>query len=886
MNKFVFSFSESGSLTVDSIKKITDFENLYDNKNNNILKSLLGGKGFYLANMTNMGLPIPAGFTITTQACQDYYKNNKTLSSEILSEIKENIIKLEHVSNKKFVSPDQDSKDIMPLLVSVRSGAKISMPGMMDTILNLGLNDNSAQKLVNITKNKEFVWDTYARFIQMFSSIVKNVPKSEFIKIESNDYDFLTKSKIYKKIYEKFTNTSFPENPYEQLHEAVKAIFDSWHNPRAKFYRKMNKITEDGGTAVNVQMMVFGNMGDDSGTGVAFSRNPITGEKKIFGEYLINAQGEDVVAGIRTPEPIGKLQLKMPDIYAKFEDITQKLESEYHDMQDMEFTIENKKLFMLQTRSGKRSAQAAIKIAVDLVRENKITKQEAIMRIKPEQIDFFMHSGFDQETLENLKPISKGLAASPGAAVGRVVFNASEAKQWVANGEKVILVRQETSPEDIEGMQTAEGILTARGGMTSHAAVVARGMGRCCVVGCEQINIANDCFYVDNTKISKGDVISIDGSTGNIYSGSIKTSYNKISPEFNIFMGWVDMYKKLTVYANADSSIDIKKALELGAEGVGLCRTEHMFFKKNRINIIRKMIISDTKKDRQDALDELFMFQKEDFIKMFLEIKNLPLVIRLLDPPLHEFLPESNELQAEISRDLHISLRDLKTKISQLHEVNPMMGHRGCRLFISYPEIAEMQVKAIITAALEVQNILKNIEIIPEIMIPLVGNIKEIKFIKNIINNTANIIINNKKLKYKIGTMIELPRAVIIADKLAEESDFFSFGTNDLTQMTFGFSRDDASKFLKNYYENNIYDSDPFEHIDESGVGELISLGSKLGKQQKSSLKIGVCGEHGGDPISIKFFDKLNLDYISCSPFRIPVAKLAAAQANINRSKV
>lgn len=864
---------------------------------NGKMRSILGGKGANLAEMTSLGMPVPQGFTVSTQACIKYYSDNKTISEDITTQIKDNICSLESMSGKKFGNSNN------PLLLSVRSGARASMPGMMDTILNLGLTDACCESLAKITNNPRFAYDSYRRFIQMFSDVVMEVPKHKFEEILSESKkekgilldtdlsaDDLKEIIVkFKKLYKEETKSDFPEDPYYQLMESIKAVFRSWDNPRANVYRRMNGIPYSWGTAVNVQMMVFGNFGENSGTGVAFSRNPATGEDELFGEYLINAQGEDVVAGIRTPQSISHLKEIMPEIYDEFYKYAKKLEDHYKDMQDMEFTIESGKLYMLQTRNGKRTAKAALKIATDLVKENKITEDEAILRVDPKQLDALLHPQFNPKALKKSKPMGQGLAASPGAACGRVVFTAEDAKSWSKNGEKIILVRNETSPEDIEGMNAAEGILTVMGGMTSHAAVVARGMGTCCISGCSEIKIdyKEKYFTLSDSKIYEGDYISLDGSTGYIYSGQIETIPSEISGDFETLMNWADKYRRLEIRANADTPKDIMQSIKYGAEGVGLCRTEHMFFEGERIKAVRQMIVSKTEDERNRALDKLLPFQKKDFKEMFDMLKGLPMTIRLLDPPLHEFLPTKDEDIEEIANEMMISVKELKSIIEGLHEFNPMMGHRGCRLAVSYPEIASMQTKAIIEAAIESQKSNPEYNICPEIMIPLVGDEKELKFVKNIISQTADKIISESDLDltYKIGTMIEVPRAAIMADRIAQEAEFFSFGTNDLTQMTFGFSRDDISKFINTYYDRKIYESDPFEHVDKDGVGSLIRLACDLGRKTNPGLKIGVCGEHGGDPASIEFFDKLGLNYVSCSPFRVPIARLAAARSAVKSEK-
>ncbi len=860
---------------------------------NGKMRKLLGGKGANLAEMTSLGLPVPYGFTVSTEACTAYYNDGKNISEEIKNQVIERLNELEKLSGKKFGNKEN------PLLLSVRSGARVSMPGMMDTILNLGLNDEVVEGLAKVTGNPRFAYDSYRRFIQMFSDVVMEIPKNYFEDIIDNvkkqkgaklDTELTTEDlknivKLFKNVYHENIKEAFPSNPQKQLMESIKAVFRSWDNPRANTYRRMNDIPYSWGTAVNVQMMVFGNSGENSGTGVAFTRNPATGENKLFGEYLINAQGEDVVAGIRTPSHIDSLKDIMPNIYKEFSDIAQKLENHYLDMQDMEFTIENGKLYMLQTRNGKRTAEAALKIAVDLVDEGKISEKDALLRVDPKQLDSLLHPQFCKKALEKATPIGKGLAASPGAACGKVVFSADDAKKLNSHGEKVILVRLETSPEDIEGMAVSEGILTVRGGMTSHAAVVARGMGTCCVSGCNDIRIneKEGFFELGNQKICKGDYISLNGSTGDIYGQKIETSSAEISGNFKKFMDWADKFRKLDVRANADTPKDVEQAISFGASGIGLCRTEHMFFDGKRIKAIRKMIVSKTKEERETALNEILPYQQKDFEKIYEALKGLPMTIRLLDPPLHEFLPQNENDIKELSEELSMSVSELKSIISDLHEFNPMMGHRGCRLDVSYPEIAVMQTKAIINAAISVMRKHPNYNIEPEIMIPLIGDIKELIFVKNIISNTADYLIKESQLdvKYKVGTMIEIPRAALIADEIAKQADFFSFGTNDLTQMTFGFSRDDAGKFLKYYYDNKIYEFDPFERVDETGVGKLIHMAYELGKKANPKLKVGVCGEHGGNPISIEFFNKIGLDYVSCSPYRVPIARLAATQAAI-----
>lgn len=865
------------------------------NEGNSKMRNLLGGKGANLAEMTNLGLPIPQGFTITTEACNNYYEQNCSISDEIVAQIYENLKKLEEVSGKKF----GDEKN--PLLLSVRSGARVSMPGMMDTILNLGLNDCVINGLIDKTGNPRFVYDSYRRFIQMFSDVVMEINKDLFEHIidaqkklrgisldtELSVEDLQEIILKFKQLYKEHIGEDFPQDAKCQLISAVRAVFKSWNNPRAIYYRRMNCIPSDWGTAVNIQSMVFGNMGETSGTGVAFTRNPATGEKEIYGEYLINAQGEDVVAGVRTPKSISLLKDDMPKVYEQFIEIANKLEKHYRDMQDMEFTIEEGKLYFLQTRNGKRTAQAALKIACDLVDDNIITKEEAVLRIDANTLDQLLHPGFTSGALKENKPIGKGLAASPGAATGRVYFTAKDAKNAADRGNKVILVRAETSPDDIEGMHVSQGILTVRGGMTSHAAVVARGMGTACVSGCSEVKIneLEKKFTLGNVVISEGDYISLDGSTGNIYYGMLETESGSISGNFERVMKWADEFRKLEIRANADTPEDALKAVEFGAEGIGLCRTEHMFFNAGRIPVICTMILSNTKQQREEALNELIKFQKEDFIGIYKALKGMPVTVRFLDPPLHEFLPTSNAEIDYLANKLNETRGEIFSRIDNLREFNPMMGHRGCRLDISYPEIAVMQARAIAEAAIEVNKI-SDFEVKPEIMIPLVGDIRELKFVKNVVVETINKVCKEKnyKLIYKIGTMIEIPRAALLADEIAEEAEFFSFGTNDLTQMTFAFSRDDAEKFLPEYYKNGVYDFDPFQNIDKKGVGKLIDTAVKLGRSSKEDLHIGVCGEHGGDPNSIEFFSEVGVDYVSCSPYRVPIARLAAAQAEINKN--
>ena len=855
------------------------------------MRNLLGGKGANLAEMTNLGMPIPQGFTVTTEACTDYYNSGKKITEEIQGQIFEALKWLEAEQGKQF----GDVND--PLLVSVRSGARASMPGMMDTILNLGLNDISVEGFAKKTGNPRFAYDSYRRFIQMFSDVVMEVPKSFFEKIidelkEEKGVHFdteLTAEDLkeliarFKKIYsENMEGAEFPQDPRVQLMEAVKAVFRSWDNPRAIVYRRMNDIPGDWGTAVNVQAMVFGNMGDTSGTGVAFTRNPSTGAKGIFGEYLINAQGEDVVAGVRTPQPITRLAEDMPECYAQFMELAMKLENHYRDMQDMEFTIQEGKLYFLQTRNGKRTAQAALQIACDLVDEGKITPQEAVLRIEAKSLDQLLHPAFDPEALKSGEVIGSALPASPGAAAGRVYFTADEAKMAHMRGDRVILVRLETSPEDIEGMHASEGILTVRGGMTSHAAVVARGMGTCCVSGCGEIKIDEEAkvFSLGGYTFHEGDYISLDGSTGKIYKGDIETVEASVSGNFGRIMMWADKFRKLQVRTNADTPADTENAVKLGAEGICLCRTEHMFFDPERIPKIRKMILSDTQEAREAALMELLPYQKEDFKAMYKALKGRPMTIRYLDPPLHEFVPtEEADIEA-LAKDMGLTKEQVQQKCNELHEFNPMMGHRGCRLAVTFPEIAKMQTRAVIEAAIEVKEEC-DYDIVPEIMIPLVGDKKELKFVKTVVDDTAKQVMDEKKIyiNYHVGTMIEIPRAALLADEIAEEAEFFSFGTNDLTQMTFGFSRDDAGKFLSSYYESKIYESDPFAKLDQNGVGKLVKMAAEKGRSTRKDLKLGICGEHGGDPSSVEFCHQVGLNYVSCSPFRVPIARLAAAQA-------
>ena len=866
------------------------------NEGNAGMKNLLGGKGANLAEMTSLGIPVPQGFTVTTEACNKYYEDGKLISQDIINEIYEKLKVLEEETGKKFGSVTN------PLLVSVRSGARVSMPGMMDTILNLGLNDDSVEALAKLTNNERFAYDSYRRFIQMFSDVVMGVEKRLFedlidkvkakkgvyfdTDLDANDLKELVLE--FKNLYKKEKNENFPTDPKVQLIEAITAVFRSWDNPRAIVYRRLNDIPGEWGTAVNVQQMVFGNKGETSGTGVAFSRNPATGENKIYGEYLMNAQGEDVVAGIRTPQPISKLEEQNPKIYNQFVNIVNKLEKHYRDMQDMEFTIEDGVLYFLQTRNGKRTAQAALKIAVDLVNENMLSKEEAILKVEPKQLDTLLHPTFDMENLKTVKAVAKGLPASPGAACGKIAFTAEEAKERNGNGEKVVLVRLETSPEDIEGMIASEGILTVRGGMTSHAAVVARGMGTCCVAGCSSIKVNenNRTLEINGNLLTDNDYISIDGSTGNVYSGEVKTVLPEITGYFATFMGWADEIRKLGVRTNADTPKDTRQAIHFGAEGIGLCRTEHMFFAEDRIAAVREMIVAKSLEQRERALNKILPMQREDFIKMYEELQGKPANIRLLDPPLHEFLPTEEQDIVALAIEMNIKVDDLRNTINDLHEFNPMMGHRGCRLDVSYPEIAKMQTRAIIEAAICVKKG-KGYDVKPEIMIPLVGEIKELKYVKDLIVKEATSIIEESgiDLEYKIGTMIEIPRAAITADEIAKEAEFFSFGTNDLTQMTFGFSRDDAGKFLKDYYDKKIYEQDPFAKLDQKGVGSLIKVAIEKAKSTRPNLKLGVCGEHGGDPSSVEFFHNVGLDYVSCSPFRVPVARLAAAQAQVKNKR-
>ena len=858
------------------------------------MRELLGGKGANLAEMTNLGMPVPQGFTVTTEACTRYYTDGKVIGDDIVEQIYAALAETEKVAGKKF----GDDKD--PFLVSVRSGARASMPGMMDTILNLGLTDVSVVGLANLTNNPHFAYDAYRRFIAMFSDVVMEIPKNEFeavldefkekkgVKYDRDlSADDLKEVVVrFKEIYKKHMGVDFPQDPKVQLMEAVKAVFRSWDNPRAIYYRRMNDIPGDWGTAVNVQSMVFGNMGETSGTGVAFTRNPSTGEKKLYGEYLLNAQGEDVVAGIRTPEPISHLQEQMPDVYQQFVDIATKLEAHYRDMQDMEYTIERGKLYMLQTRNGKRTAAAALKIAVDLVDEGVLSEEEAVLKVEPKQLDTLLHPNFDAAAVKKAPVIAKGLPASPGAATGGIYFTADEAAEHGKNKEKVILVRRETTPEDIEGMDFSQGILTVFGGMTSHAAVVARGMGRAAVVGCGALKIDEEAktLTVGDKVYHEGDFISLDGSTGNVYDGQIATVEASISGEFARFMGWADAARRLRVRTNADTPRDTKQAVKFGAEGIGLCRTEHMFFEADRIAAVREMILADTKEQREKALAKILPMQQGDFEAMYKALEGKPMTVRYLDPPLHEFVPhvDMKEEIDELAKNLGITSEEVIHKINALHESNPMMGHRGCRLAVTYPEIAEMQTRAVLQAAIDVTREC-GYNIVPEIMIPLVGSKKELAFVKSIVDETAKKVFEEQgmTLEYHVGTMIEIPRAAVTADEIAEEAEFFSFGTNDLTQMTFGFSRDDAGKFLGAYYDNKIFESDPFARLDTDGVGKLVQMAAKLGRQTHPNLKLGICGEHGGDPSSVMFCHKVGLNYVSCSPFRVPIARLAAAHAAI-----
>ena len=872
-NKFVYSFHEGSKE----------------------MKSLLGGKGANLAEMTNIGLPVPPGFTITTKACINFYDEGKTLWPSLIDEIKLHLAEVEKTLNKRF------SDEENPLLVSVRSGAVFSMPGMMDTILNLGLNDKAVKGLAKSTGNERFAYDSYRRFIQMFSDVAMEIPKVRFESLLEemkekkgvhNDTDLDSEDlkalvEMYKKVYFEEKHEEFPQDPMKQLELAIKAVFESWNNPRAMIYRKLNDIPHDLGTAVNVQSMVFGNMGDKSGTGVAFTRNPADGENKLFGEFLINAQGEDVVAGIRTPNEISELKDIMPEVYSQFVDATKKLEHHYKDMQDIEFTIENERLFLLQTRAGKRTAHAAINVAVDLVDENLISKEEAIMRIEPNQLDQLLHPMFEPKALADAQIIAKGLPASPGAASGKIYFHADDVVAAKARGEKSILVRQETSPEDIEGMVAAEGILTARGGMTSHAAVVARGMGKCCVAGCSEIRVdeTSKIIKVKNEIIKEGEFISLDGSAGTVYRGEIIKIQPELSGNFEKFMTWVDEFRRLKVRTNADTPKDAAQAVVFGAEGIGLCRTEHMFFDEKRIPAVRRMIVSTTLEERKKALDELLPMQRKDFYEIYEAMGERPVTVRLLDPPLHEFLPHGEEDIKSLAESMNIAFEDLKDRIEDLAEFNPMLGHRGCRLAVTYPEIYRMQTRAIIEAALDIKK--SGMEsILPEIMIPLIGDVVELKYVKKEIEEEIQLVFEerNDKVNYLIGTMIEVPRAAITADEIATEAEFFSFGTNDLTQMGYGFSRDDAGKFLSDYESKGIFEKSPFEVLDQKGIGKLMEIAVDLGKKTRANIKLGICGEHGGEPSSVEFCHRLGLDYVSCSPYRVPIARLAAAQAVIKES--
>ena len=860
---------------------------------NATMRNLLGGKGANLAEMTNLGLPVPQGFTITTEACTQYYEDGRKINDEIMAQIMESITKMEEITGKKFGDKEN------PLLVSVRSGARASMPGMMDTILNLGLNETVVNVIAEKSGNARWAWDCYRRFIQMYSDVVMEVGKKYFeelidkmkaergvtFDVELTADDLKELAAQFKAEYKEKIGADFPDDPKEQLMGAVKAVFRSWDNPRANVYRRDNDIPYSWGTAVNVQSMAFGNMGDDCGTGVAFTRDPATGEKKLMGEFLINAQGEDVVAGVRTPMPIAKMEEEFPEAFAQFTQVCKTLEDHYRDMQDMEFTVENKKLYMLQTRNGKRTAQAALKIACDLVDEGMRTEEEAVAMIDPRNLDTLLHPQFDAAALKAATPMGKGLGASPGAACGKIVFTADDAVEWAARGEKVVLVRLETSPEDITGMKSAQGILTVRGGMTSHAAVVARGMGTCCVSGCGDIAMdeANKKFTLAGKEFHEGDAISIDGTTGNIYDGIIPTVDATIAGEFGRIMAWADKFRTMKVRTNADTPADAKKARELGAEGIGLCRTEHMFFEEDRIAAFREMICADTVEEREAALEKILPYQQGDFEALYEALEGNPVTIRFLDPPLHEFVPTEEEDIKKLADAQGKTVEEIKTIIDSLHEFNPMMGHRGCRLAVTYPEIAKMQTKAVIRAAINVQKAHADWTVKPEIMIPLVGDIKELKYVKKVVVETADaeIAAAGSDLKYEVGTMIEIPRAALTADEIAKEADFFCFGTNDLTQMTYGFSRDDAGKFLDAYYDAKIFENDPFAKLDQTGVGKLMEMAISLGKPVNPNLHIGICGEHGGDPSSVEFCNKIGLDYVSCSPFRVPIARLAAAQAAI-----
>ena len=868
MHKYVYLFSEG----------------------NGNMRELLGGKGANLAEMTNLGMPVPQGFTISTEACTRYYEDGEKIAQDIEDQIYEYLKKMEEITGKKFGDPHN------PLLVSVRSGSRASMPGMMDTILNLGLNDEVVESFAKITGNPRFAYDSYRRFIQMYSDVVMEVGKKYFeelidemkaekgVKLDTElDADDLKKlAEQFKAEYKAKLGVDFPSDPREQLMGAVKAVFRSWNNQRAIVYRRMNDIPSSWGTAVNLQSMVFGNTGDESGSGVAFTRNPATGDPHLYGEFLMNAQGEDVVAGIRTPQSIDQLKEVMPEVYDQFAAIADKLEKHYKDMQDMEFTIEKGKLYMLQTRNGKRTAQAALKIAVDMVDEGMLTKEEAIMKVEPKQLDALLHPQFDAESLKAATPVTKGLPASPGAACGKVYFTAAEAVAAAQDGNKVVLVRLETSPEDIEGMAAAQGVMTVRGGMTSHAAVVARGMGTCCVAGCGEVKMNEEekYFLIGDKKVCEGDYISIDGSTGNVYLGEIKTVPASMTGDFGRFMGWADEIRTLKVCTNADTPRDAEQAVRFGAEGIGLCRTEHMFFEADRIKAMREMIVSKNEEQRRKALEKLLPMQRGDFEGLFMAMGGRPVTIRFLDPPLHEFLPQEEEDIIEIAGEMNMSVADLKQIIADLHEFNPMLGHRGCRLAVTYPEIAEMQTRAVIEAAINVKKA-TGLDIEPEIMIPLVGMVNELKFVKNVVTKTADEIIaqSGVEMKYLVGTMIEIPRAAVTADEIAQEAEFFSFGTNDLTQMGFGFSRDDVGKILNAYYDKKIMERDPFASLDQDGIGQLVKMAVEKGKKTRPDIKLGVCGEHGGDPASVEFFHKIGLNYVSCSPYRVPIARLAAAQA-------
>ncbi len=864
---------------------------------NGSMRELLGGKGANLAEMTNLGMPVPQGFTVTTEACNQYYEDGEKINEEIMAEIMANLQTLEEMTGKKLGSAEN------PLLVSVRSGARASMPGMMDTILNLGINDEVVKTIAERTNNERFAYDSYRRFIQMFSDVVMGLSKAKFeviidelkekkgvkLDTELDAEDLKVMVDCFKEFYRENLHEDFPTDPKVQLEKAVEAVFRSWNNPRAIYYRRMNDIPSSWGTAVNVQMMVFGKMGNDCGTGVAFTRNPATGERKLFGEFLMNAQGEDVVAGVRTPQTIDQLKEIMPEAYEQFVAICDKLEHHYKDMQDMEFTIENRKLYMLQTRNGKRTAAAALKVACDMVEEGLITTDDALMMVDPKQLDSLLHPQFDAEELKAAAVIAHGLPASPGAACGQIVFNAAEAIKAAGLGRKVVLVRLETSPEDIEGMDVAQGILTVRGGMTSHAAVVARGMGRCCVSGCGEIviNEEENSFTVGGKTYHEGDWISLDGSTGNVYGQAVKTVPAQISGNFETFMKWADARRVLKVRTNADTPKDARQAVEFGAEGIGLVRTEHMFFEAKRIMAMREMIVSKTSEQRKAALAKLLPMQRGDFEGIYEAMQGLPVTIRYLDPPLHEFLPTSSADIASLAEEMNLDVNELKAVIASLHEFNPMMGHRGCRLAISYPEIAEMQTRAVIEAAINVNKAHPDYHIVPEIMIPLVGDKAELAYVKNIVDDTAKKVIeeNQVELQYMVGTMIEIPRAALLADEIAEEARFFSFGTNDLTQMTYGFSRDDAGAFLNSYYDKKIYEQDPFARVDQRGVGKLIKMAAELGRKTRPDIKLGICGEHGGDPSSIEFCHNVGLTYVSCSPYRVPIARLAAAQAAIKADR-